>query len=197
VLDFGPFAEALFNQGPFTDSVVMADLGELGSAGAITVNAGENFADATVADLTVNLTPLATLTADAVSSQCSTDGTNVTGDSSIVNGVVTIDVPIVGPVLIDLDASASPNTTVLGLEGIATVILNRQTVNPDGSLTVDAIFIELLDGQTITIATSSCQPGVLVIPVIAPAFAIGAGVLGLLGFGFFLYRRQSSAPAAA
>lgn len=76
-------------------------------------------------------------------------------------------------------------------------MLNRQVLS-GGTLTVDAIFITLLSGETLTIASSTCQAAVLGVPVIAPQFAAGAGVLGLLGFGLFLYRRrQSSATAAA
>ncbi len=97
---------------------------------------------------------------------------------------------------IALDASPAPNTGV-SVPGVAEITLNRQTTGTDGSLTVDAIYIDILNGtQTITIATSHCHPEVLVIPVRAPQFATGAGVLGLLALGFVLYRRRQNATAA-
>lgn len=199
----GPFAAAQFNQGPFTDTLINVDVPTLLSSATVNAAAGEDSASASVEDLSVDLNALASLTASAVSSECSYDGVSgaLTGSASLADAQVEIlsDLPIpLPPIVIDLDVTPAPNTGV-SVPGIATITLNRQVTNPDGSLTVDAIFIDLLSGtQTITIATSSCQPEVLVIPVIAPAFAIGAGVFGLLGFGFFIYRRQqNSAPAAA
>jgi len=93
------------------------------------------------------------------------------------------------------------NTTVTFLDpAIASIILNRQVTAPDGTLTVDAIFITLLNSQTITVATSVCGPRAMGIPVIAPAFAVGtvgAAAVGLPVLGFFLYRRrQTSADIA-
>lgn len=63
---------------------------------------------------------------------------------------------------------------------------------------ISPIYINLLSGvQTVTIATSPCQEAVLVVPVITPQFAACAGVLGLLGLGFFhaaVGRAQLLAP---
>ncbi len=195
LIDAGPFAYANFPLGPFSDTLVDVTVAGLLSSGTVNADAGETSASASVEDLSVTLAPLTTLTASAVSSECSYDpetGT-LSGSSSIVDG--TVDLPLLLP-NIDLEASPAPNTTV-SVPGVAEITLNRQVIGTDGSLTVDAIYIDILNGtQTITIATSHCHPEVLVIPVIAPQFALGAGVLGLLALGFVLYRRRQTATAA-
>ena len=69
---------------------------------------------------------------------------------------------------------------------IATLTLNRQTTAPDGTLTVDAIYVSLLNStQTLTIGTSVCNTanlaGVLALPRMATP--IGATLAGLVSFG--------------
>lgn len=205
----GPFAVAQFDAGPATDTVATVEIGPPATpavtTGVNTVNADGNSADATVANLRVQFNPIvgfepngnAGVTAAAASSECSYDPAtgSLTGSTSFVDGRIVTrgdDGPL--PPLVPAPA---PNTTVninTTSTTVAAITLNRQTNNPDGSLTVDAIFIELVGvTQTITIATSSCQPAVLAIPVIAPAFAVSTGVFALLGVGFFLYRRRQNA----
>jgi hypothetical protein len=137
--------------------------------------------------------------ATAVTSSCSFDtntGT-VTGTSGITNGRVAL----VGLPNIALAANAAPNTTV-SVPGIATITLNRQTTAPDGTLTVDAIYVDLLgDTQTITIGTSTCNAASLapvpVLPGMALPIGLGAlGVLGLGGLGFVVSRRRRATVAA-
>lgn len=196
LIDAGPFSQAVFPDGPFTDTLVNVNIPNLASSGTITTNASETTADATVEDLSVGLSAIATLNASAVSSQCSYDPATQTlaGSASLADAEVTL-LGILPDIA--LEASPAPNTSVVSIGGVAQIILNRQVTNPDGSLTVDAIYIELLNGQTVTVATSSCQPAVLVIPVVAPQFAAGAAALGLLGLGLFLYRRRQGSPGAA
>lgn len=192
----GPFAASKFPAGPRTDRTASARVAGLLSAGVINTAAGPTTASASVANLSVTLTPLARLSATDVSSQCSYIGTKLSGSATITRGAVTLPA---GP-SITLSAVPAANTTVVGLAGVATVVLNRQTFNRDGSLTVDAVFIRLLNGQTVAVASSTCQPAVLVISMIAPSMALAAGgpaVAGLLVFGFLLYRRQHPAIAQA
>ncbi len=195
LIDAGPFAFASFPAGPFSDTLLNVDVTGLLSSGTVVTNASDTSADATVEDLSVTLSALATLNAGVVSSECSYDEETgvLTGSASLVDAEVTL----LGLLPdIALDASPAPNTGV-SVPGVAEITLNRQTTGPDGSLTVDAIYIDILNGtQTVTIATSHCHPEVLIIPVIAPQFAIGAGVLGLLALGFVLYRRRQNATAA-
>jgi hypothetical protein len=49
------------------------------------------------------------------------------------------------PIAITLNANAAPNTTV-SIPGIATVVLNQQTTDSNGVLTVNAVHITLLGG---------------------------------------------------
>lgn len=191
----GPFSESAFPAGPSAHTFLSATVPGLLTSGTINTAAGESSASASVEDLAVTLTALASLTATAVSSECSynPDTAVLSGSSSIADGAVSI----LGGAPITLSATPAPNTPVASIPGVASIILNRQVSGADGSLTVDAIYIELLNAQVIRISTSHCHPEVLVIPVIAPEFAAGAGVLGLLALGFVLYRRRQTAADAA
>ena len=201
LINAGPFSFVDFpgtppGTGPYTDTLISANVPGLLSSGTLVTNVSGTSADATVENLSVTLSALATVNAGVVSSECSYDGATgvLSGSASLVDAEVTL----LGLLPdIALDASPAPNTGVT-VPGVAEITLNRQVLAPDGTLTVDAIFIDLLSGtQTITIATSHCHPEVLVIPVIAPQFAIGAGVLGLMVLGFFLYRRQQNSAVVA
>ncbi len=198
-IEAGPFAASNFPDGPFEDTLVDATVPGLVSSKTITTEAGDRNARASVEDLSVTLDDGVVLTASAVSSQCAYDPEtqSLTGSSSIADGSVAI----AGlPAPITLSATPAPNTTVAGIPGLIEVVLNRQVTNEDGSLTVQAIYVNLGEGeQVIIVAQSTCQPQVLIIPVIAPPFAIGAGVLGMLVLGFVLYRRRQTTagvPAA-
>ncbi len=197
----GPFAVSNYPGGPFTNSVLNATVGTLLTTGVINTTANAGGATASVADLNANLATATTLAATAVSSQCTVDATTgaVSGSSSIVGGVITIN----GAPFATLDTAPAPNTA-LTVPGVASLILNRQVTDPvTGQLTVDAIYISLLPttpgAEVIRVATSSCTPAPVVgTPVIAPAFAAGAGVLGLLVFGMYVVRRRRAvAPIAA
>ncbi len=187
----GPFAASAFPAGPATNSVASAAVGTLLTTGVINTTANAGGATASVADLNVRLSALRSLTATAVSSQCTVNSTSgaVSGSTSIVNGTVTV---LTGTP-ITLATSPAPNSTV-SVAGLATITLNRQTTAPDGTLTVDAIYVQLLNStQTITVASSVCGPRVLPIPVVAPAVAVGGAavaVVGLPALGMFLYRRR-------
>lgn len=202
LIDAGPFSFVDFpgtppGTGPFTDTLISANAPGLLSSGTIVTNVSGTSADATVEDLSVTLSALATVNAGVVESECSYNETSgvLSGSATLTDAEVTL-LGIIPDIA--LEASPAPNTGIT-VPGVAQITLNRQVVAPDGTLTVDAIYINLLSGtQTVTIATSHCHPAVLLVPVIAPQFAAGAGVLGLLVLGFFLYRRrQNSATAAA
>ncbi len=194
----GPFAASAFPGGPATDTAASANVTGLVTTGVLNTTANKGGATASVADVSAVLSGISTLTATAVSSQCTVNSKTgaISGSSSIANGSITaLGTPIT------LAVTPGANTTVTFLDpAIASIILNRQVTAPDGTLTVDAIFITLLNSQTITVATSVCGPRAMGIPVIAPAFAVGtvgAAAVGLPVLGFFLYRRrQTSADIA-
>ncbi|ASR38394.1 hypothetical protein BAY61_29155 [Prauserella marina] len=115
----------------------------------LNARAGDGFAKSSVAGLSLDLSPLADLglskpllSAEAVEATCD----NGVGSSSLANAKLG-DIP--------LDVSAPPNTGV-EVPGVASVLLNKQTQNDDGSLTVTAISIEVNGLQTIDVASATC-----------------------------------------
>jgi hypothetical protein len=199
LITLAPVAPASF---PGTSPATVASVNVAGllTAGVVTDTADATDASSTIANVAATLSAVATVRAAAVTSSCTFDtntGT-VTGTSGITNGRVAL----VGLANIALDANAAPNTTV-SVPGIATITLNRQTTAPDGTLTVDAIYVDLLgDTQTITIGTSTCNAAsvapVPVLPGMSLPIGLGAlGVLGLGGVGFVVARRRRTATAAA
>ena len=149
------------------------------TATALKATSAKTGATADVATLT--LTPAATapaVTANAIDSTCTVDQTTgkVSGSAAIASGSIT-NVPPGGTT--PLSANPPPNT-LLQLPGpiasLGSVILNRQTFDSAGALTVDAIYISLAPGtpaaQTITIASTTCTPAVIAAapaPTVAPA----------------------------
>jgi hypothetical protein len=199
LIALAPVAPASF-PGTSPATVASVNIAGLLTTGVVTDTADATDASSTIANVAATLSAVATVRAAAVTSSCTFDtntGT-VTGTSGITRGRVTL----VGLANIALDANAAPNTTV-SVPGIATITLNRQTTAPDGTLTVDAIYVDLLgDTQTITIGTSTCNAAsvapVPVLPGMSLPIGLGAlGVLGLGGVGFVVARRRRTATAAA
>ena len=193
----GPLDEATF-PGTSPVSVNSDSIAGLLTAGLITDRASATGASTSVANVGVTLAAATallsavSLTADLVTSSCTfntTDGT-VSGTASITNGAV-------GGRLLAISLAANPakNTTVT-VPGIATLTLNRQTTATDGTLTVDAIYVSLLNStQTLSIGTSVCNTATLAGAPALPGMAtpIGATLAGLVSFGgigYFLNRRR-------
>ncbi|MEO5748564.1 MAG: choice-of-anchor P family protein [Ornithinibacter sp.] len=198
LIDCGPFAQSNYDAGPATNTLATANVAGLVTTGVINTTANAGGATASVADVDATLSGVSTLTATAVSSQCTvnSDAAAVTGSSSIVDGSLSV---LAGSP-ITLATAPAPNTEVTLVDPlIASIVLNRQTTAQDGTLTVDAIYITLANLQTITIATSTCGPPKLAIPVVAPAVAIGGGAAAVLAMpvlGVIWYRRRQEAGAA-
>ncbi len=198
LVNCGPFAASAFPGGPPTNTLARVTVTGLVTTGVLNTTANKGGATASVADVSAVLSGISTLTATAVSSQCTVNSTTgaISGSSSIANGSITaLGTPIT------LAATPGVNSRVTFLDpAIASITLNRQVRAADGTLTVDAIFITLLNSQTIVIARSVCGPPALGIPVIAPAFAVGtvgAAAVGLPVLGFFLYRRRPTSADIA
>jgi hypothetical protein len=128
------------------------------TTGVADTAAGPTSASATVSNLSVFLPTLASVTTGTLTSSCSYSTTTgrVTGSGDIENGrVVLFGTPIA------LDPHPAPNTA-LNLAGIGTLTLNRQTTAPDGTLTVDALSVQLLGGvENVSVATSVCNAAAL------------------------------------
>jgi hypothetical protein len=180
-------------------TVANADIAGLLTTGIVTDTADATSASSTINNVSAALTALVSLTATSVTSSCTfdTDSGTVSGTASITNGQVTLPLTT-----ITLAANPAPNTVVSGLAGIATVTLNQQIVAGDGTLTVNAIAINLIGStQTLTLGTSVCNASDLSPVSIMPGIAmpIGLGALGLLalgGAGYYFNRRRRVAAAA-
>ncbi|TWE14490.1 hypothetical protein FHX69_6639 [Prauserella muralis] len=141
------------SNGASEDSVVeVADPKGLLKANVLNARAGDGYAKSSVADLRLDLSPLGDLglskpllTATAIEARC--DDGEVSSSLAAANLGGT-----------PLDVAAPPNTGV-DVPGVASVVLNKQTENPDGSTTVTAISIKVNKLQTIDIASATCAEG--------------------------------------
>ncbi|MFF2957198.1 choice-of-anchor P family protein [Kitasatospora sp. NPDC057965] len=173
--------------GPFaTDSVLTAT-----TSGD--PQAGTSGASATVDSLGVDLT-LATVSLTGVNSTCTATPTGATGSGLIAGG--TVRVPLLPA--ITLQAGAAPNTQV-NVPGVATIVLNEQTTDANGVLTVNAVRIALLpilNGANLTIGHAECGGAAPAeaVPMINPQVAAVGGAAALAtAAGVFLLRRRNGA----
>lgn len=178
--------------------------GAVGSGGIIQVGAagGCTTTIGTPAGVTVNLSPgLATLGADAVFAQCAASSTGApTGSATIVNGNIFL---LGAPLPIVLQANPAANGATINVPGIASVKLNEQITNANGSLTVNALHVTLLPNALgssladIVIGSVTCGPNAVApgTPLFAgpalPAALAGAALVG--GVAFTRRRRRLAA----
>jgi hypothetical protein len=195
LISVAPVAEAT---SPGTSPVTLAHI----SLGVLTADIVRDRADATSASSTIvrlraRLAPLVRLSARVVTSSCRFDPNTgmVSGTSSILGG------DIAGLLSLPLLTHPAPNT-VIHVGSIADITLNRQTIAPDGTLTVDAVYVSVLGtAQTITLATSVCNKADLAPVPVLPGMAlpIGLGAIALLGLGGLGYqvsrRRRATSEA--
>lgn len=82
------------------------------------------------------------LGADAVTASCEGDTGNtiIEGTDGLVGSLVDTN---------------EPNTSI-AIPGVLEVTVNRQTANADGTFTVDAIYVNLLDQLELTVASATC-----------------------------------------
>jgi hypothetical protein len=191
-----PLAQAS-SSGPSPVTLAHIDVAGLLTARLVSDRADDTSASSTIADASINLAPLVTMNARVISSSCAFDP-----NTDTVSGSAAIaDVTIGGAAPLTVAAKPAVNTSVT-LPGIATITFDRQTVATDGTLTVDAVYIDLLNGvQTITLGTSTCNDATLAPVSILPGMAtpIGLGTLGLLtlgGAGYYFARRRRVTVAA-
>jgi len=182
----GPLAAASSPGGPPSASVANIAVPDLLEADAITATAGPTSASAELTDVTLFFLPTDAepfvffLSTASVRSECSYDPTTdaLTGDANFgipgdnLGGVLN------GPgewAPAALNPSPQPNDDWIIYDGPdvadspGTIIFNRQTTNADGSLTVDAIYAVMANGQTITAATSHCHRPAVLPPATQPA----------------------------
>ncbi len=200
----GPLAASNTN-GPTTNTLATVTAPGILTTGVITTSAtrdtttGAVTAKASTANVGLPLLniPLGTVKAQAIEADCTATQQGVTGSSTFLNATLGS----LGAVA----ATPAPNTTLavnVATVHIATIILNEQIHNPDGSLTVNALHVKLLGGVLgslgsgdVIVSSVTCGPAGLPVPL-----ASGAGMwiaFGLLGafavpVGVGVVRRRSA-----
>jgi hypothetical protein len=184
----GPFAAAN-TAGPTSSSLAKVELPGILTAGAVTTaaerdeNSGAVTAKASTADVGLPLleAALGTVGIKVVEAVCTATQKGVEGSTKLVGA----NLGSAGGV----DAAPAANTRIkvgLGPVDVATITLNEQLRNKDGSLTVNALHVKLLgEGLTalgkgdVIVSSATCGPAAPPMPL-----ASGAGLwigLGLLG----------------
>ncbi|HEY0636084.1 MAG TPA: choice-of-anchor P family protein [Pseudonocardiaceae bacterium] len=200
----GPLVEANAD-GPTENTLAGANVPGVLSTGVITTSAvfdeatGAVNSRASTADVAIGLLPGNAISATAIEATCSAVQSGVTGTSTLADlnlgGLGTVPV------------NPAPNTviTVPGVlpgVNIATITFNEQISNPDGSLTVNAVHIRLLDGLgsigsgDVVISSATCGPAGLPVPMASGAgLWLSLGVIGMavLPVGVALSRRRRAA----
>ena len=150
---------------------------------------GDASASATVENLGVTI-PGATIALTGINSTCNATPAGATGSGTIASGKVTLlGLPVT------LAANAAPNTGVT-IPGIASIVLNQQSTDSNGVLTVTAVHISLLGGSAanINIGRAQCGGAPAVntnpTPMISAPVAAGAGATAVVGGAVMLRRRN-------
>lgn len=170
--------------------------GSLSTSVSIDPNNGNETASASTQNVGLSFLG-AGITGGAIASQCTAVvGQTPTGMSTFANAVIK------GPLgipTITIPSNPAPNTT-FGIPGIANIVVNEQIMNPDGSLTVNALHVSILGstGGNVIVSSSTCGPAEAPVPMVSAPGALTAGglaALGLVGFRggrrFFGRRREA------
>ncbi|MER5641286.1 choice-of-anchor P family protein, partial [Kitasatospora sp. NPDC002227] len=143
--------------------------------------AGSSFASARVERLGARLGPLlGGLALTGVRSTCRATPDGATGNGTIAGGTVTLPFPLPS---VSLAADAAPNTGV-SLPLVGTVLLNEQTRDARGVLTVNALHLTLLPvlgGTDVIIGHARCGGAapVVPVPIADPQILTGAAALAI------------------
>lgn len=200
----GPLAAAN-TAGPTSNSLAKVDLPGVLTTGVINTeakrddNSGAVTAKASTADVGLPLLKAAIGNAGikAVEAVCTATQEGVKGSTTLVGA----NLGSVGAV----DATPAPNTQIkvgLGLVNVATITLNEQIKNKDGSLTVNAVHVKLLGGVAgaigsgdVIVSSATCGPAAPPMPLASGAgLWIGLGLLGAIAVpaGTRLLRRRAA-----
>ncbi|GHH47616.1 choice-of-anchor P family protein [Lentzea cavernae] len=203
-----PFAAANAN-GPTQNTFAGVDLtgilktGVINAAASRDENSGGVYSRASTADVRLDLLSKVTgkISAELVEAECTATQKGLSGKSKLAG----VNLGKLGQVNADPAANTKLDVQLAGIK-IAEVIFNEQVKNNDGSLTVNAIHIKLLQGVLGSIGTgdvilssATCGPAGLPIPMASGAgLWIGLGLLGVVAapVAFVALRRRASLPAA-
>jgi hypothetical protein len=200
----GPLAAAN-TAGPTSNSLAKVDLPGILTAGAINTeaerdeNSGAVTAKASTADVALPLlkAALGNVGIKLVEAVCTATQKGVEGSTKLVGA----NLGSVGAV----DAAPAANTQIkvgLGALNVATIILNEQVKNADGSLTVNAVHVKLLGeglkalgSGDVVVSSATCGPAAPPMPLASGAgLWIGLGLLGAVALpvGTRIFRRRSA-----
>ena len=200
----GPLAAAN-TAGPTSNSLAKVDLTGILTAGAVNTeakrdeNSGAVTAKASTADVGLPLlkAALGDVGIKVVEAVCTATQKGVEGSTKLVGA----NLGSVGKV----DATPAANTQIkvgLGALNVATIILNEQVKNQDGSLTVNAVHVKLLGeglnalgSGDVIVSSATCGPAAPPMPLASGAgLWIGLGLLGAVAVpvGTRIYRRRSA-----
>ncbi|MFJ2776449.1 MULTISPECIES: choice-of-anchor P family protein [unclassified Kitasatospora] len=184
-----------------TQTLVGLDLGPFSTTSVLTATTAGNPADGTsTASATVDRIGLdlglAQASLTGINTTCNATPAGATGSGTIAGGTVTI-----AGIPTTLQANAPANTKV-SIPAIGTIILNEQTTDANGVLTVNAArfaLLPVLNGANLTIGHSQCggaQPAESV-PMINPAVAGATGGVALAGVLGAVHLRRRNAQGTA
>ncbi|WP_372672328.1 choice-of-anchor P family protein [Amycolatopsis kentuckyensis] len=200
----GPLAAAN-TAGPTTSTLASATVPGILTAGVIATeakrddNSGAVTAKASTADVGLPLlkAALGDVGIKVVEAVCTATQKGVEGSTKLVGA----NLGSVGKV----DATPAANTQIkvgLGALNVATIILNEQVKNQDGSLTVNAVHVKLLGeglnalgSGDVIVSSATCGPAAPPMPLASGAgLWIGLGLLGAVAVpvGTRIYRRRSA-----
>lgn len=203
-----PFAAADAN-GPTQNTFAGVDLTGILKTGVINAsasrdeNSGGVYSRASTADVRLDLLSKVTgkISAELVEAECTATQKGLVGKSKLAG----VNLGKLGQVNADPAANTKLDVQLAGIK-IAEVIFNEQVKNKDGSLTVNAIHIKLLQGVLgsigtgdVIISSATCGPAGLPIPMASGAgLWIGLGLLGVVAapVAFVALRRRASLNAA-
>ncbi|MFF9403587.1 choice-of-anchor P family protein [Streptomyces sp. NPDC014744] len=186
-----------------TETLVGLDLGAFTTTSVLTAKTGGNPADgtssasATVDKLGLDL-GVAQASLTGVESTCEATPTGAKGSGLIAGGSITVlGIPT------NLQANAPANTKV-SIPAVGSIVLNEQTTDADGVLSVNAVHITLLpalNGANLVIGHAECggaEPAEAV-PMIDPTVAGATGGVAVAGVlaTVYLRRRNTGAEGSA
>lgn len=192
-VDVGPLAPTN-TAGPTHAELASLDAAGLVTAGLVSSDSvlneetGEVHTEANLADVGLALGGL-TGSIEAITATCDATQAGITGATTLAGvAIAGVNVPV----------DPAPNTTVNLL--LAKIVFNEQVMNPDGSLTVNAVHITLNAGLgtgDVILGQARCGPAAPPVPLASGAgLWIGLGLLGLVAIpvtGVVLKKRRAAA----
>ncbi|MFE7531600.1 choice-of-anchor P family protein [Kitasatospora sp. NPDC057542] len=200
VVAVAPSPESAYPSGG-TRTLVGLDVGPVATTSVLTATTAGNPVDGTAsASATVDKLGLdlgvASVALTGVNSTCNATPTGATGSGLIAGGTVTV-----GLLPVSLQANAPADTRV-DVPLVGSIVLNEQTTDADGVLTVNAVHITLLpslNGANLVIGHAQCggaEPAAAV-PMINPSVAGTGGGAVLAGILATVHVRCRNARSAA